>query len=422
MNRLKIFMLLLFSLFLMGSSCKKESEDTDEVKPPEQPVDPDPEEGKLPPVETKQPNSTYKAAFAGQSRIGGVKTSAEYKVEIISTSLTNPWGITPLPDGRFLITQRGGTLRIASSTGQLSKTITGFPDVDSRIQGGLLDVAPSPDFSNSRMIFFTLAEKGEQGSVTAVGKGKLSKDELKIENFQIIWRALPYFDNSYHFGSRIVFDSKVNLFVSTGERGKTANRPYAQKLSAGYGKVVHITPDGKAVAGNPFENEKNALPEIYSLGHRNPQGLAIHPVTGDLWLSEMGPMGGDEINRIEAGKNYGWPIITYGLEYSGAKVGDGITQKSGMEQPAYYWDPVVSPSGIAFYSSGVIPEWKNNLFIGCLSGQHIIRLVINKNNRVIGEERLLENENQRFRDITEGNDGALYAVTDEGRLYKISKK
>lgn len=420
MNRLKFLLYFLTAAFLMGSSCKKESEDSQEVDPPEYPEYPDdPEEGTLPPVETQKPNSDYTPAFKGQTRIGGLATVTAYDFSILTNGLSSPWGIAQMPDGRFLITERAGTMRIATSTGELSPQITGFPSVDSRNQGGLLDVAPSPDFATSRLIFFTLAESG---SVTAVGKGRLSNDESKIENFQIIWRALPYYDNSYHFGSRIVFDSKGNLFVSTGDRSSAELRPNTQKLSVAYGKVVHITTSGKAVAGNPFESVKDALPEVYSLGHRNPQGLAIHPVSGDLWLSEMGPLGGDEINRIEAGKNYGWPTITYGLEYSGAKIGQGITQKAGMEQPVYYWDPVVSPSGITFYSSGLIPEWKNNLFAGCLSGQHILRLVISKNNRVIGEERLLANQGQRFRDLCEGSDGALYAVTDAGRLYKIFKK
>lgn len=427
MKQLKFLLIMILPLFLMGSSCKKDDDPVKDDTPenpqnPDEPQEPDPDEGKLPPVEGQSPNTNYKPAFKGQTRIGGVKTETAFRFDVLTTSLDNPWSIKQLPDGRFVVTERHGTLRIVKGDGEVSDKINGFPSVDSRSQGGLLDVLVAWDFTTSRMLYFTLAEEKENGSLTAVGKGKLSNDETKIENFTIIWRAMPYFDNSMHFGSRLVFDSKGNLFVSTGERSDSRTRPNAQKLNVAYGKVVNITTDGTAVKGNPYENTKNALAEIYSYGHRNPQGLAIHPVTGDLWLSEMGPMGGDEINRIEAGKNYGWPTITYGLEYSGVKVGDGITQKTGMEQPLYYWDPVVSPSGITFYSSDVIPEWKNNLFIGCLSGQHIIRLVINKNNKVIGEERLLDGESQRFRDITEGKDGGLYTVTDEGRLYKISKK
>ncbi len=375
----------------------------------------------LPPVETQKPNTTYKPAFEGQTRIAGVKTTTPYQVTILTDALSKPWAVTSLPDGRLVITEKAGTLRIATTTGQLSASITGFPEVDDRSQGGLLDVASAPDFETSRLLYFTFAEKTPQGSLTAVGKGTLSADEKRIDNFQTIYRAIPYFDNSMHFGSRITFDDNGNLFISTGERSDLATRPKAQLLDNGYGKVINITPAGDPVPGNPFINTPGALPEIYSYGHRNPQGLAIHPVTRELWLSEMGPRGGDEINLIKPGRNYGWATITYGIEYSGQPVGDGITQKQGLEQPIYYWDPVLSPSGMTFYTSATIPEWQNNLFIGGLSSKHIARIVL-KNNKVIGEERLLTDENQRFRDVGEGKDGALYAVTDEGRLYKIAKK
>lgn len=375
----------------------------------------------LPPVETQKPNTNYKPAFEGQTRAAGVKTTTPYEVTIIADGLSSPWAVTSLPDGRLIITEKAGALRIATTTGELSNPITGFPEVDDRNQGGLLDVAPAPDFETSRMLYFTFAEKTAQGSLTAVGKGRLSANEKQIENFQVIFRAIPYYDNSMHFGSRIVFDNNGNLFVSTGERSDPATRPKAQLLDNGYGKVMHITPDGKPVGGNPFINTEGALPEIYSYGHRNPQGLAIHPSTQELWLSEMGPRGGDEINLIKPGRNYGWATITYGIEYSGETIGEGITQKEGFEQPVYYWDPVLSPSGMTFYSSEIIPEWQNNLFIGGLGSKHIARIVL-KNNKVIGEERLLTDENQRFRDVGEGKDGALYAVTDEGRLYRIAKK
>lgn len=377
-----------------------------------------------PPVETNQPNLSYQPAFEGQTRVNGVKTVTPYEVKVLTERLSKPWGIASLPDGRLAITEKGGALRIVTAAGEVGDAVTGFPEVDSRGQGGLLDVVPAPDFETSRMLYFTLSEyaaKKSDGSLTAVGKGKLSADEKKIENFEVIFRAVPYFDNSMHFGGRLVFDKKGNIFVTTGERSDTRTRPKAQLLDNGYGKVVYITADGDPVAGNPFVNNSDALPEIYSYGHRNVQGLDIHPVTGDVWISEMGPRGGDELNLIKPGKNYGWPIITYGLEYNGSKIGEGITQKEGMEQPVYYWDPVLSPSGMTFYSSDVIPEWKNNLFVGGLSSQHIARIVI-KDNKVVGEERLLEDEKQRFRDVEMGKDGALYAITDAGRLYRISKK
>ena len=374
----------------------------------------------LPSVETQKPNTTYKPAFEGQTRIAGVKTTTPYEAKVISSELDNPWAVTSLPDGRLAITEKGGTMRIATTEGIVSGKIEGFPEVDDRNQGGLLDVAPAPDFSTSRTLYFTLAERTPQGSLTAVGKGILSNDETTIDNFQIIYRAIPYFDNSMHFGSRIVFDKEGNIFITTGERSSLETRYNAQKLETAHGKVIHITTDGNAVQGNPFINTEGVLPEIYSFGHRNPQGLDIHPVTGELWLSEMGPRGGDELNIIESGKDYGWPTITYGIEYNGNIIGDGITQKEGMEQPIYYWDPVLSPSGMAFYNSTAIPEWENNLFIGGLSSRHIARIVI-ENNKVVGEERLLADEGERFRDIGAGNDDALYAVTDSGKLYRIAK-
>ncbi len=410
MNFLKITAFIVLPFFLTSASCDEQKASREQEATP----------GVLPPVESSKPNTSYQPAFEGQTRVAGVKTEAPYQATVISNNLDSPWAVVSLPDGRLAITEKAGTMRIATTEGIVGDKITGFPAVDDRNQGGLLDVAPAPDFEKSRMLFFSFAERTAEGSLTAVGKGRLSGDETKIEGFQIIFRAIPYFDNSMHFGSRLLFNKEGNIFVSTGERSNLATRPNAQTLNNGQGKVIHITPDGGPVAGNPFIDTPGALPEIYSYGHRNPQGLDIHPVTGELWLSEMGPRGGDEINLVKPGRNYGWPTITYGIEYSGATIGDGITRKEGMEQPVYYWDPVQSPSGISFYSSDAIPEWKNNLFVCGLSSKHIARLVI-KDNKVVGEERLLEDEGERFRDIGEGNDGALYAVTDSGKLYRIAK-
>lgn len=374
-----------------------------------------------PPVETKTPNTTYKPAFEGQTRVAGVKTTAPYEGKMLTDQLKRPWGITSLPDGRLLITEKEGTMRIATATGQLSAPITGIPKVNSEGQGGLLGLTLDPNFSENRMVYWTFSENSAKGNLTAVAKGKLSPDEKTIENAIVIFRAVPAYNGTLHYGSRIVFDKTGNLIFSTGERSDLVTRPQAQDLNSDLGKTIRITTDGKPAPGNPFLNNVNARPEIYSYGHRNVQGLAFNPETGDLWENEFGPRGGDEVNIIKPGKNYGWPTITYSLEYSGEKVGEGITQKEGMEQPVYYWDPVVSPSGSTFYNSDVIPEWKNNLLIGCLSGMHIVRLVI-KDNKVVGEERLLENEAQRFRDVTQGKNGELYAVTDAGRLYRIAKK
>lgn len=370
------------------------------------------------PFEKRPPNTSYRPVSEDQTRAPGVITQTEYAVAIVTDELVRPWAIDVLPDGRFVITEKGGTLRIMTADGILGAPIGGFPEVDDRGQGGLLDIAPAPDFLTSRMLYFTLAESTNKGSLTAVGRGRLSDDETIVENFEIVWRAIPYYDNSMHFGSRLAFDGEGNLFVTTGERSSLETRPKAQLLDNGYGKVVHITPDGAPVPGNPFIGDPEALPEIYSYGHRNIQGLAIHPETGEVFIAEMGPRGGDELNIIRPGVNYGWPVISYGIEYSGDPIPGGLTVKDGMEQPVYYWDPVLAPGGMVFYTSGVIAEWQGNLFIGGLGSQHISRLVL-ENGRVVAEEWLLTDEGQRFRDVCEGPDGALYAVTDDGRLYKI---
>jgi glucose/arabinose dehydrogenase len=373
------------------------------------------------PVETNPANTAYKPAFSGQTRINGVKTNTSYEAKAITTTLTNPWGIKSLPDGRLLITEKGGSLRIVTAAGVVSNPISGIPAVNASGQGGLLGLCLDTEFTSTRMIYWVFSEAVTGGNITAVAKGKLSDDEKKIEGTTVIYRTTPANSSNLHYGGRILFDKTGNLVVSTGERSVIETRPLAQSVSASLGKAVRITKDGQPATGNPAFSQTGALPELFTIGHRNPQGLALHPVTGEIWLSEHGPRGGDEINRLKAGTNYGWPIITYGIEYTGQAIGGAIQQKDGMEQPVYYWDPVVSPSGMTFYSGNRVPEWENNLFIGALSGKHIVRLAI-KDNRVVGEERLLAQENQRFRDITQGNDGALYAITDEGRLYKIDKK
>jgi len=372
------------------------------------------------PVETKEGNTTYKPAFEGQTRVAGVKTTTPYEVTVLDSTLNRPWGIAALPDGRFIITEKGGTMRIASETGGMGSPLNGIPKVNSEGQGGLLGICIDPSFEQNRMVYWAFSEPLPEGNVTAVAKGKLSSDEKSMEGVQVIYRATPAYKGKLHYGGRVLFSKDGHLYVTTGERSDLETRPQAQHLNSGLGKIIRITTDGKPVSGNPFEGKSDARPEIYSYGHRNVQGIAFHPETGDLWETEFGPRGGDELNRIEPGKNYGWPVITYGIEYAGKAIGDSIQQKSGMEQPVYYWDPVISPSGITFYDGDAIPEWKNNLFISSLSGMHICRLVI-ENNKVVGEERLLADQEQRFRDVTQGNDGALYAVTDQGRFYKIHK-
>lgn len=397
-------------LIISCSGNSKNSAKTEEIQS---------QNGQLPNPETADKNApTYQSAFAGQTRIQGLKTKTAYKVDVLNSDLGKPWGITNLPDGRFLITEKSGFMNILSADGKTLSKVEGFPKVDDKGQGGLLDVALDPDFKTNRMIFWTFSEPVSGGNHTAVGKGKLSADEKKIENLQVIFRATPTYDGKLHYGSRLVFDKEGNLFVSTGERSDMETRPLAQNTMAYLGKVLKITKDGKPASGNPFVNQAKFQPEIYSYGHRNPQGLAMDE-KGQLWEAEMGPKGGDEINLIQPGKNYGWGNVTYGLEYSDKKINDGTTQKEGTEQPVYYWDPSVSMSGITFYS-GNIAEWKNNLFLGCLGGQKIIRLVL-ENNKVTGEEWMLEDKDERFRDVLNGADGNLYAITDSGKLYRVSK-
>jgi aldose sugar dehydrogenase len=365
------------------------------------------------------PNTDYKPAFEGQTKIGKVKTAASYKVEKIAENLGIPWAIIPLPDGRLLITEKTGYIEIVSAEGVLLKKITGFPKVNKGGQGGLLDVALDPAFATNKTIYWSFSENHGDSNLTAVAKGQLSEADSSIKNPVVIFRVTPALNSELHYGSRLLFDKDGNLFVSAGERSILEGRKQAQWLNSGLGKVFKITKDGKPAPGNPFINQPDAMPEIYSYGHRNPQGLDIHPVTGELWDAEFGPRGGDEVNLIKPGKNYGWPTITYGIEYSGEKVGEGIQQKEGMEQPVYYWDPVASPSGMIFYTGDAIPEWKNNLFIACLSSTQLVRLVI-ENNKVVGEESLLSDKKERLRDVTQLN-GKLYVVTDNGILFRISK-
>ena len=374
----------------------------------------------LPPVETKGANTDYKPAFPGQTRIGAVKTTTPYVAEKIAESLTRPWAVVPMPDGRLLITEKSGYMVIYDANGGLVKRIEGFPKVEDGGQGGMLDVALDPDFTQNKMIYWSFSEKYENGNLMSVAKGKLNEAGGTIENPVVIFRATPAMRSSMHFGSRLIFDKDGHLFVSTGERSIVPGRVQAQQLNSGLGKIFKITKDGKPAPGNPFINQQDAMPEIYAYGIRNAQGLDLHPVTGELWENEFGPRGGDEVNIIKPGKNYGWPVITYGIEYSGGNIGSAIQQKEGMEQPVYYWDPVLSPSGMAFYKGTAIPEWKNNLFIGGLSSEHICRLVI-VNNKVVGEEKLLADKNERFRDVAYHNE-MLYAVTDNGELYRIKKK
>lgn len=377
----------------------------------------EPEPDLYPPVEQASPEIGYDPAFDGQTRAPGLVTETPYEFHVLLDGLQSPWGIAALPDGRLAVTEKGGSLRLVTTNGEVSEGITGFPALDTRSQGGLLDLAPSPDFAQTRLIYFTFSELSDAGSATAVGRARLSDDETTLEDFETLFTAEPYYDNGMHFGSRLIFDASGHMFVSTGERSDVAARANAQRVDNGHGKIFYLNTNGEPVDGSPWLEVDDAWPEIYTYGHRNVQGLDIHPETGELWASEMGPRGGDELNLIRPGLNYGWPVVSYGIEYSGGPIGEGLPSAEGMEEPVYYWDPVLAPSGMTFYASDAILEWKNNLFITGLRGQHIARIVL-RENRVFGEERLLESEGERFRDIEE-LDGSLYAVTDSGKLYRI---
>ena len=413
MKSANYFILVVGLAFL--TSCSK-TNDADEQEPP---TTSPPANGT--PVETNPPNTSYKPVFTGQTRIHGAATTTPYQSNVITSALTAPWGITSLPDGRLLVTEKGGRMRIVTTTGTVSSPITGIPTVNSNGQGGLLGLCVDPQFAVNRMVYWVFSENVTGGTVTAAAKGRLADNEASFENVSVLYRANPAANSTAHYGGRILFDQSGNLLISTGERSGISTRPLSQSVTAALGKILRITTTGLPAPGNPNMGQSGAMPELYSIGHRNPQGLAKHPITNDIWQSEHGPRGGDELNRISAGANYGWPVITYGIEYGGEPIGSGIQQQNGMEQPVYYWDPVISPSGMTFYKGNRIPEWQNNLFIGALSGTHIARLII-QDNRVVGEERLLASENQRFRDVTQGTDNALYAITDGGRLYRIDRK
>lgn len=367
-------------------------------------------------VETGAPNTHYQPAFAGQTRVASVHTHTPYQTKLLAHDLGRPWGMVALPDGQWLITEKSGFLWLLSANGQTRQRIRGLPRVDARGQGGLLDVVLDPQFAQNQVIYWTFSEPVGKGNLTAVSKGILNLNEGIVTQAQVIFRAAPAYDGDKHYGSRLAFGPDGYLYVSTGERSDKKMRALAQQGNNDLGKILRLTKEGHAAPDNPLA-KRGFKPEIYAYGLRNPQGLAFDE-QGQLWSSEHGPRGGDEINRIVAAQNYGWGDVSYGIEYLGTKVGQGITRKQGTEQPVYYWDPVISPSGMVFYS-GSLKEWQGNLFVAALSGQHIVRLVLD-NGKVVGEERLLVDKRERFRDVANGVDGALYAITDSGKLYRIA--
>lgn len=338
------------------------------------------------------------------------------EVVVVARGLEHPWALAFLPDGRILVTERPGRMRLVGRDGTLSAPLAGVPEVHARGQGGLHDVVLAPDFAESRRIYFCYAEPRAPDSGTTLAQARLSDSGL--EDLRVIFRQQPSWAGQHHFGCRIVFENADTLYLTLGERNRP--REKAQTLDNHLGKIVRLHADGSVPDDNPFVERANAQPEIWSWGHRNAQGAALHPDTGRLWLHEHGPQGGDEINVPEPGLNYGWPVITYGREYSGAKVGKGITEAPGMEQPIHYWVPSIAPSGMAFYTAERFVPWKNNLFVGSLKFGQLVRLELD-GEKVVHEERLLEGLNQRIRDVRQGPDGYLYLVTDEadGRVLRV---
>jgi aldose sugar dehydrogenase len=337
--------------------------------------------------------------------------------DTVARGLEHPWGLAFLPDGRMLVTERPGRLRLVDRQGRLSEPLAGVPPVLSTTQGGLLDVALDPRFADNRLVYFSYAEPGEKGTAgTAVARGRLADNRL--EDVQVVYRQQPKVKGPIHFGSRLVFARDGTLFVTQGDRYDY--REQAQDLSSGIGKIVRIHPDGAVPRDNPFVGRDSARPEIWSYGHRNVQAAALHPETGQLWTVEHGARGGDELNHPEAGKNYGWPVITYGVDYDGTKIGEG-TAKAGMEQPVYYWDPVIAPSGMTFYTGDAFPAWKGSVLIGSLKPGLLVRLTL-KDGKVAHEERYLAELGERIRDVRQGPDGLLYLLTDsdDGRILRIS--
>ncbi|MGA9522136.1 MAG: PQQ-dependent sugar dehydrogenase [Myxococcaceae bacterium] len=375
-----------------------------------------------PPVEQGAPNvPEFSPAFPGQTRAPEVHSRTRVVVTEIASGFDKPWAIAFLPDGRMLVTEKPtGKLYIVAQDGTKSSPVSGLPPVDGRDQGGLLDVEVGPDYAQSGLIYWTYYEPREGGNGLAVARARLVDGASpRVEGVEVIFRMQPTLESTKHAGGRLVFAPDGTLFVTLGDRLILEGRRQAQDLGSDFGKIVRIRPDGSVPEDNPFTNREGARPEIWTLGHRNILSAALDG-QDRLWIVEMGPSGGDELNLIEKGKDYGWPTIGYGEEYSGARL-HASPQAPGMEQPVYYWDPVISPSGLTIYSGDLFPEWRGNFFIGGLSSRSLVRLVL-QNDRVVGEEWLLKDQNERIREVVQGPEGALYLLTDssDGRLLKLT--
>ena len=336
----------------------------------------------------------------------------EIAITTVADGLDHPWGMVFLPEGGMLVTERPGALRHVDADGDVSEPIAGIPDVLARGQGGLLDVVLDPRFAENRLVYVSFSEAGDGGNSTAVARGVLSDDMAALENVEVIFSQQPKVRSRGHFGSRLVFDNDGHLFVTMGDRQSARFRGQAQELDSHIGKIARINPDGSVPADNPFVGEEGALPEIWALGVRNVQAAAMHPETGLLWEIEHGPRGGDELNVIQPGANYGWPQVTLGVNYDGSTIGEGIESAEGMVDAIYTWTPVIAPSGMMFYDGEAFPEWQGDLFVGGLASTALVRLELDGES-VVHEERLLEDVGMRIRDVAQGPDGAVYVITDE---------
>lgn len=369
-----------------------------------------------------------KPAVPGQTDAPERKSNVAFEVVPVAEGLVNPWGMAFLPNGKMLVTERPGRLRIVTPDGKLSEPVAGLPEVLARGQGGLLDVVLDPAFAKSNTIYWCYAEPRE-GNVnnTAVARGTLVDEAApRVSDVKTIYHQTPSLNSNLHFGCRLVFGRDGTLFITQGDRSITEGRMQAQKPESLLGKIARINTDGSIPKDNPFVGKEGVRPEIWSIGHRNIQAATLHPTTGELWEVEHGTRGGDEINIARKGKDYGWPTIAYGIEYRGGPITGGIQAQSGMEQPLYYWDPVIGPSGMTFYTGSLFPEWKGNLFVGGHATNDLVRLVV-EGDKVVGEERLLKDlqpKPERIRDVRQGPDGAIYILTDSatGRLLKLVPK
>ena len=372
-------------------------------------------------VEQGQKNvPDFEPAFDNQTRAPAIETETEIAVETVVEGLTHPWGIEVLPDGDYLVTERAGDLRIVSRDGELGEPISGVPEVAARDQGGLLDVALAPDFEDSRVLFLTYAKPmGSNQTATAAARGVLSEDGTELTEVEDIFVQGPPADNAMHFGSRVVLDDDY-AYITTGEHFTSTYREYAQDLDKTYGKIVRVTQEGEVPEDNPFTDTEGAVDEIWSLGHRNVQGADINPETGDLWALEHGPAGGDELNLIRSGENYGWPVVSYGRQYAGPLVGTGEPRAEGFVEPRYYWDPVIAPGGFVFYDGEMFESWQGDVLASSLAPGALVRLTLD-GDTVTGEERLVTDRG-RIRDVEVDQDGAVLLLTDKdnGELLRVT--